>query len=112
MLEIQLLIFAFGNMTNINIQPVSSSIPVIKVREIDSVLRLKDGGIAILGGLMEIRSRCNDSSLPFINKVLLLGKIFKGTNDSDELIKLVILLRTTILEDTNSVDKADQKSYE
>ncbi len=86
---------------------VDSHIPIVEVREIDSVLRLKSGNIAILGGLMETRAKderkgpMGSERLPVIRHTL-------GTNKGeDNLIELVILLKATIVGDKPIYDRAD-----
>jgi MSHA type pilus biogenesis protein MshL len=91
------------------IKPHPSLVPVVEVREIDSVLRLKDGEIAILGGLMEIRSTQDNAKLPFLGDVALVKELFNSYTEGDLVIELVILLKATILEDAADPDNADRR---
>jgi general secretion pathway protein D len=90
-----------------NIKP--SLIPVVEVREIDSVLRLKNGEIAIMGGLMEVRSVNDTSKLPFVGDAPLFGDLFKSHTDGNYVVELVILLRASIKEDAPAPDAADTR---
>ncbi len=78
-----------------------SLIPVVEVREIDSVLRLKSEEIAILGGLMEVRSIHDKSKLPILGDVPLVKDLFSSTTEGEQVIELVILLKASILESTS-----------
>jgi general secretion pathway protein D len=80
---------------NANIVP--SMVPVVEVREIDSILRLKDGEIAVMGGLMEVRSRYRTSKIPGAGDIPFAGELFKSTNEGDEVVELVILLKAHIM---------------
>jgi MSHA type pilus biogenesis protein MshL len=76
-----------------------SLVPVVEVREIDSVLRLKNGEIAVMGGLMEVRSMSDLSKLPIAGDIPLLGELFKSNTDGNYVVELVILLKATIKDD-------------
>lgn len=76
-----------------------SLIPVVEVREIDSVLRLKSGECAVLGGLMENRHVEGEAKVPLAGDIPLLGALFKAKSTTQETIELVILLKATIVED-------------
>jgi MSHA type pilus biogenesis protein MshL len=84
-----------------------SKIPVVEVREIDSVLRLKDNEIAVMGGLMEVRSINDTSKLPIIGDVPLAGELFKSNTDGNYVVELVILLKATIKNDGANPHPAD-----
>ena len=59
-------------------QKVTSRIPVVQVREIDSVLKLQSGEVVILGGLMEDRSRHQTSSIPFLDQIPIISELVRG----------------------------------
>jgi len=84
-----------------------SLIPVVEVREIDSVLRLKSGEIAVLGGLMEMRTTNERFQLPLLGDIPLLGELFSANTDSQQVIELVILLRATIAKGETEENKYD-----
>ena len=87
-----------------------SLIPVVEVREIDSILRLKNGEIAVLGGLMEVRSIQDTNKVPILGDVEIVKELFRANTESDQVVELVILLRATIAsDDTSGVNEADQR---
>lgn len=95
-------------------QPVSvkpSLIPVVEVREIDSILRLKSGEIGVLGGLMEIRSLNETSQLPVLGDVPVIREAFSSNADQQQIVELVILIRAVIVDEPNP-DSADSRLYE
>jgi general secretion pathway protein D len=105
---------AFNATTHRNATPIEhkpSLVPVVEVREIDSVLKVSDGGIAILGGLMETRSSQGEAKLPGAGDIPCLGDLFKATSRVEEVVELVILLKATIVED-GCLSEADQRLYE
>ena len=99
---------------NINASQLPPSlIPVVEVREVDSIIKLNDGEIAILGGLMEARTAHDQDKIPGLGDVPVVGELMKGTAFSDEVIELVILLKATIIEDNvhQTIAPADARLY-
>ncbi|MDR1597324.1 MAG: secretin N-terminal domain-containing protein [Holosporales bacterium] len=86
----------------------TSEIPVIQVKEIDSVLRLKDGEVAVLGGLMEISSTHDRFKHPVFGDIPIIKEAFSNLNKSDRVKEIVILIRVRIL-DVPFPDKADER---
>ena len=91
-----------------NQAPHNQKIPIIDVREMDSVIKLKSGQVAVMGGLMQENSGNNRSGLPEASELdLLFGDREKTTNVTE----LVIFLKATIVN-KKMHHKADQKIYE
>lgn len=89
--------------------PKPSLIPVVEVREIDSILRVKSGKIAILGGLMESRKSIEDTKLPWLGDLWGIGKLASGKSETDEIVELVILLKATVIGGDEELNPADQR---
>ncbi|MDP2787786.1 MAG: pilus (MSHA type) biogenesis protein MshL [Pseudomonadota bacterium] len=68
------------------------------VSETDSIVRLKDGEIAAIGGLMKRESRDAGSGVPGIGDIPGLGWLFKNTNKLRQKQELVILLKPTLIK--------------
>lgn len=84
-------------------------IPEVQTREMESVLRVQSGDIAILGGLMQDTRDNNSDEVPGLNRLSMLGDLFKYRNESSRKSELVIFLRPTVLVDA-SVD-ADLRDF-
>lgn len=95
-----------------SVRPKPSLVPVVEVREIDSVLRLHSGEIAVLGGLMEARASNGTTKLPIAGDLPIVGQLFSAAADGDEVIELVILLRASIIDGAPLPDAADQRLYQ
>lgn len=76
-------------------------IPEVQTREMESVLRVQSGDIAILGGLMQDTRNNNADEVPGLNRIAGLGDLFKYRNDSSSKSELVIFLRPTVLLDAS-----------
>lgn len=84
-----------------------SLIPVVEVREMDSVLRLKSGHMVVLGGLMESRRAEEVTKLPILGDIPILGEIVTARSESEEVVELVVILKVTVLEDAQGLAAGD-----
>ncbi|MEQ8966050.1 MAG: type II and III secretion system protein [Azospirillaceae bacterium] len=90
---------------------VESRIPVVEVREVDSVLRLRSGTVAVLGGLMEERAINEDEGVPGLSRIPWAGRLFKTRDEQASLTELVVFLRATVAE-APPIGPADRRLYE
>jgi MSHA biogenesis protein MshL len=76
------------------------SLPLAKstVSETDTVVRVTDGNIVAIGGLMSIDVRDARGGIPGVSDEGLGGALLRNTNRSSRKRELVILLKPTILE--------------
>jgi general secretion pathway protein D len=92
-------------------ETISNLVPVIRVREMESVLRLNNGQIAVLGGLMQDSIQTADRSVPGLSKIPFLGEMFFDTQEtSSKKTELVIFLRPVVINDPSL--ETDLKGYE
>lgn len=77
----------------------ASQVPEIRVREMEAVLRLNDGEIAVLGGLMQNDDRSHDNAIPGLSRLPLLGEVFRTRQRESRKTELVIFLRPVIVRD-------------
>jgi MSHA biogenesis protein MshL len=68
------------------------------ISETDSVVRLRDGEIAAIGGLMKRESRDTGSGVRGLGDIPLIGAMFKNTNKQRQKQELVILLKPTLIK--------------
>lgn len=88
---------------------IESRVPEIAVREIESVMRLQSGQIAVLGGLMQDETNNDSDGVPLLSEIPGLGEAFKFRDDNYSKSELVIFLRPTIIR-SPSVD-SDYRGY-
>lgn len=77
---------------------VISEIPVIQVREVESVLKVDSGNTAVMGGLMQDERNNTDQSVPLLSKIPVLGSLFKYETDKTEKTELVIFIRPVVIK--------------
>lgn len=90
---------------------VTSNIPVIEVREMDTVMKIKSGELMVIGGLMEERSSNTDKGIPFLGRVPFFGNAFKSIKKANKVVETVILIKATIIPSSGGVRKEDQQFY-
>ena len=95
--------------------PVNANnlIPIIQVREMESMLQISSGNTAVLGGLMQDEAINNTDKVPGLSKVPAVGKVFTGKNDASRKTELVIFLRPTVITNASleSDELASYKQY-
>jgi general secretion pathway protein D len=76
---------------------VSNSVPVVQVRETETVMRVGTGQLAVLGGLMQDEFRKDDEDVPGFSSVEGVGELFKFREQQQIKSELVIFLRPTVI---------------
>jgi general secretion pathway protein D len=80
-------------------QGIVSKIPQLQTREMESVLKIENNQIAILGGLMQDEINNLTDSVPLLGDVPVAGNLFKNRNDTKTKTELVIFLRPVVIKD-------------
>ena len=105
------LIVAASAASGVDLPEISSIIPVVEKKEMDSVLRIKSGDIMVIGGLMENRSVNTDTGVPYISKVPFLGNAFKSVQKDTRTVETVIFIKATIMPAEGVVADTDKNFY-
>lgn len=95
---------------NPNLINIESLVPEIQVREMESMLQIDSGKIAVLGGLMQDEISNNTDKVPGLSKVPGVGKAFTSKNDANRKTELVIFLRPTVIPNA-SLESDELSSY-
>ena len=80
---------------------VVSRIPEIAVREIESVLRLRSGEVAVLGGLMREEAREDTTGVPLLSRLPGIGAAFRYRDRVRDKTELIVFLRPTVVREPN-----------
>ena len=90
---------------------ITNVVPVIRVREMESVLRLTNGQIAVLGGLMQEQYLTGDREVPGLSKLPVVGDLLFDVEESrSSKTELVIFLRPVVINDPSI--ETDLKGYQ
>lgn len=77
---------------------IQSLIPVIQTREMESLLRVQSGQVAVLGGLIQDQVTNVEDGIPGINRSAL-GELLRQRKDTATKTELVIFLRPVVIRD-------------
>ena len=97
-----------SNVVRVETSPNEDTAPVISVRELDTVGKVKDGQTLVIAGLMYDSITDNSTGVPFLKSIPLLGYFFKRTLKEVRKTELVMLLTPVILDDGQSQAMSDE----
>jgi MSHA type pilus biogenesis protein MshL len=80
---------------------IPNQIPQIRTREIESIMRVSSGEIAILGGLMEDKIDYQNQRIPVIGQIPIAGELVNNRNNLARKSELVIFLRPVVIKDAS-----------
>jgi len=108
---VQLTIAQFNQTNPAIAQNISSPIPIIDARELDSVVSLDSGDTLVMGGLMQDMSNNTREGIPGAMDVPILGQAVSSNVKSNNVSELVIFLRATLVNDRDTVADEDIRLY-
>lgn len=100
------------------IDPASpiNKIPVINKRTIDTIAKIKSGDVMVIGGLMNDTTKNSDSGVPFLNKIPVLGWLFKSVSKDTKITETVIFIKATIVKSgpaaVSKIDRDFQQKFD
>lgn len=80
-------------------EDIVNEIPIIRSRELESMIRVRDGNVAVMGGLMEDVLDFKDDAVPGLSRIPVLGNLFVNRDDTKRKTELVIFLRPTVVRE-------------
>ena len=99
----------FNVTSGCTIAAVVNKVPEIRTREMESIIRVNSGQIAVLGGLMQDEINNLSDGVPVVDNIPGIGNIFKNRNDTKTKTELVIFLRPIVIKDASI--EGDYSSY-
>ena len=88
---------------------VVSRIPQTQTREMESVLKIENNQIAVMGGLMQDEINNLTDAVPGLSSIPGAGNLFMNRNDTTQKTELVIFLRPVIIKEASI--NADFKKF-
>lgn len=80
-------------------------------RQLNTSVMIQDGQMLVLGGLMDERAMENESKVPFLGDIPVLGHLFKSTSTQIEKRNLMVFIKPTIIRDGMTADGITQRKY-
>jgi MSHA biogenesis protein MshL len=90
-------------------RPIVNLIPIVQSRELESILRVQSGEIAVLGGLMQESNSSAEEGLPGINRTAVLGTALGQRSEARSKTELVVFMRPVVIKDASI--NGDYKEY-
>ena len=90
-----------------NTSPVQFELPELQVQSVFTTAQIPDGGSILLGGLTDIRNIERRAEVPWLAQVPLVGFFFKSEGYNDENESLMILIKASITDVREEVDKIE-----
>lgn len=84
-------------------------VPITRIREMESVLSLRNGEIAVMGGLLEDRTGDNNTAVPGLNELPGIGSLFENKQEQTFKTEFVVFIKARII--TNPSIHADYADY-
>jgi general secretion pathway protein D len=80
---------------------IPNLIPEMQTQEIESVMRLQSGHVAVLGGLMQDTMNNVEDTIPGVNQIPGLGQLLAHRRDVNQKTELVIFMRPVVIRDSS-----------
>jgi general secretion pathway protein D len=88
---------------------VANQIPQIVIREMESVIKLSSGQMAVMGGLIQDALTDSQASIPGINRIPIIGDVLSNRAIQNAKTELVIFLRPLVIRDPSL--EGDYRGY-
>lgn len=83
----------------------------VNKRAIKTTVMADDGGMVVLGGLIDEDVQESVSKVPLLGDIPILGNLFKSTNTTRRKRNLIVFIRPTIIRDGVSMNKLSFSKY-
>ena len=80
---------------------VQSRVPVIQARELESIMKVDSGQIAVMGGLMQDSVDNTRDGVPGLSSLPVVGNLFTYRNEASTKTELVIFMRPVVVKDAS-----------
>lgn len=80
---------------------VTNPVPEIQTREMESIIKIDSGQVAVMGGLMQDEINNATDSVPGLSKIPGIGNFFSNRNETSTKTELVIFLRPIVVKDAS-----------
>jgi general secretion pathway protein D len=81
-------------------------------RSFDSTVLVEDGGIVVLGGLLQDQFAENVDQVPLLGSLPLIGNLFKNQTRSRKKTNLMVFIRPVVVRDASTTDSLSTDRYD
>jgi general secretion pathway protein D len=90
----------------------SASGIITNKRSFDSTVLVEDGGIVVLGGLLQDEYADNEEKVPLLGSLPFIGNLFKSQSRTRKKTNLMIFMRPVVVRDASATDSLSIDRYE
>ncbi len=90
----------------------SATLPVVDRRDLDTVVRMKNGETLVLAGIIKSRDSQDDRGIPFLRRIPWLGNLFTKKEKEKRHTELAIFLTPTLVEEPGQIEAERQRAVE
>lgn len=83
----------------------SASLPVVDRRDLDTVVRLREGETLVLAGIIRTKEVKDDKGVPWFRKLPVFGYLFSRKEESRQRTELAIFITPTLIEDPDQIGR-------
>jgi MSHA type pilus biogenesis protein MshL len=76
---------------------IQISLPTVDLKELSTTIKVRDGQMVIIGGLISKRETLQDNKVPVLGDVPLLGEAFKSRDKQEKKTELVVVLQPVLV---------------
>ena len=99
-----------------SLQPATTAFsetdPTTSKRSVTTNVLIRNGGVVVLGGLIEHEQDRTHNSMPYVADIPVLGWLFKSRNDSSKRNNLMIFIKPTILRNQAQAAYETGRTYD
>lgn len=99
------------NSPNSQIPTITSAIPIIEAREMDSIVNMESGQTLVMGGLMQEQAQNAREGIPGLADIPFLGRLAGSNTRSNQVSELVVFIRATLVNAPGTVADEDIRLY-
>jgi general secretion pathway protein D len=97
--------------SSLGTKPAGAVDLVTNKRTVSTTVLIEDGGIVVLGGLIEDDTSKGESRVPFLGNIPIIGLLFKTRNQTNSKQNLMIFIRPQIMRDANQAAYETELKY-
>jgi MSHA biogenesis protein MshL len=102
---------AVARQNNSNIPDITSPIPIIESREMDSIVTMESGQTVVMGGMMQEEVSTSRQGVPGLMDIPLLGQAASQNIKQNKVTELVVFIRATLANAPSTVMDEDIRLY-
>jgi MSHA biogenesis protein MshL len=80
---------------------ITNSVPLLQTRELESMLHIQSGQVAVMGGLMQDEVEEIDDGIPGVNRIPGVNQVLRQFRNTNRKTELVVFLRPTVVRDAS-----------